>query len=29
MNVIMMIIKKNNTLYIGYNECNDSDNNKK
>ena len=28
MNVIMVIIKKN-TLYIGYNECNNGDNEKK
>ena len=25
MNVIMVIMKKNNTLYIGYNECNNGD----
>ena len=29
MNVIMVIMKKNNTLYIGYNECNNADNKKK
>ena len=29
MNVIMLIIKKNSTLYIVYNECNNGDNEKK
>ena len=29
MNVMIVIITKNNTLYTGYNECNNGDNEKK